>query len=205
MPNAKKFEFVPPKYPRRRKQRSVSDPFYFDAEAWARLEAEVYGRKLPTMKGDKRPRAEVERKMASQRANKLRRQEAFLAKRDAERRAARYAGPALSDRLLDAMAPGAWYGERDLCEAVGLPPDAVKPTLYQKLARRGLVARKRNPAWAGKLDPIRRKVLGAGNVEPLVLWGLTEKGIVEQGRARIALASFQAGGRDDAGPGEQAT
>lgn len=191
MPNAPKYDFVAPKYPRRAKRRSVSDPFYFDPDAWARLEAAVAGRKTRTLKGDKRPAEEVERKMDSQRANKLRRQEAQLEAREVERRARRYAGPNQAHMILDAMAPGHWYGERDLCVATGLARVKVGAILHQRLAPSGQVSKLRNPDWQGRLEPRARALLGAGNVEPKYLWGITAQG--EQTKKDRALLPGQGG------------
>lgn len=101
-----------------------------------------------TKKGDKRPRADVEKAMAARAANVRRRQEEASARQwvaiEADRRPARERF--IDARILCAMEPGHWYARVDIRDLSGAKYDSVKARvmLYVK---RGWVERAENPVY----------------------------------------------------------
>lgn len=102
-----------------------------------------------TKKGDKRPRADVEKQWAAYRENRRRRQEAaaekFMAPIEAERKRRR--APRLDGILLCAMTPGHWYARPDIRDLSGVKCDSVKAMVAKFLAR-GWIERVENPDYA---------------------------------------------------------
>jgi DNA-binding MarR family transcriptional regulator len=158
MPGRKKSDFVTAKYPRLR------DPFYFDPDAWARLEAWVAGKKDRTRRGDKRPREEVERMRASFLRNRKARQEAAAERSHAARRAKVALPGALIREVLCAWDPDACYGSGDIARVTGIDRHKIDGVL-RPLEARGYIERLRNEAFERN-----------GGTEPEFLWRLTEQG-----------------------------
>ncbi len=175
MPNAKKSNFVTGKYPRRTKRRSLGDAFYFDPDAWARLEESIFNQKGPTRRGDKRPREEVARLWASRRRNQAAR--TLAATEHWHEARSRIRRVDLVGVILAAWFDRqACYGERDLVRLSGIKRSPLSAAL-RRMEGLGLIERRLNPAYVGKLDPIQRAALGAGNVEPKFLWRLSDAGL----------------------------
>lgn len=102
-----------------------------------------------TKKGDKRPRADVEKQWAAYRENRRRRQEAaaekFMAPIEQQRKRRR--ASRLDGILLCAMAPGHWYAMADIRDLSGVGYSSVKAktALFRK---RGWIERAENPDYA---------------------------------------------------------
>jgi len=148
---------------------------------WDALAAEEWANSGRTRKGDKRPVAEVMAMVDSRKRNQKAKAEAAADRAIAERIAAwhaRRAGVPLMHRVLRAMAPGEWYGRRDMVRVSGLARDPLRGVVL-KMRRLGLLERARNPDYrpqeqrAGEgvdqIPPERRNA-------PLWLYRLTAAG-----------------------------
>lgn len=153
---------------------------------WAALAQERRDNCRWTKKGDKRPLEDVERKMASQRRNKLAKRKAALA-----RAVRNYRAPAFRHRRINsvfgvahrialAMQPGEWHARSDIERAATLRRSTTKARLWH-MRRDGLVEREPNPDYrpqallpgegAHEAPPERLSA-------PVWLWRLTEAGEV---------------------------
>lgn len=83
-------------------------------------------------------------------------------------------------RMLLAMDPGQWYARSDLMAAAGVDRPA-RGKVNQELVRRGLVERRRNPAYKG----FERRGGYLPIKEPEYLYRLTDAGRIEQERWRL--------------------
>lgn len=133
-----------------------------------------------TRKGDKRPRWEVERKMAAYRRNLKARQIEALRRAEARQRkpsCARAFGKRIVDHMLRAMVPGQWHGSGEIARAAGALRHA-RGKMWQVMQPAGWIERVVNPAY----DP--GKVIFSTAREPRYLWRLTRAG--EMMRERLS-------------------
>lgn len=154
-------------------------------EALMRMAAEQVSRR--NLKGSKRSREIAEKTQATKRRRYKQRMRAALRRRLAAKPKGRKWEAAFGDRIVDhmvrAMAPGQWYGRGDIIQACGYGrPQRGK--VNQALLPSGLVERRRNPAYAGHVDPRRA---ARGMAEPLWLYRLTRLGELQ--REALALIS----------------
>jgi hypothetical protein len=148
-------------------------------DVFATIERLCAGQGRRTKKGDKRPRWEVERMKASRRRNtKERMVAAAEARRGAQLEAfRRRTWPAfpIHARMLMAMDPGKWYARSDLVRAAGVERNA-RGKVNQQLLARGMVERRRNPAYRG----FERRGGHLPVKEPEWLYRLTEAGQMQR-------------------------
>lgn len=143
--------------------------------ALLRMAAEQASRR--NVKGSRRPREVVDRVQATKRKLAMRRvREAWKRRQAAKprgvKRTAEY-GERLADRMVKAMAPGLWYGQRDITRAMGLPR-GHNAKLLQELWPRRWVERRRNPAYRGAAKMAQCRP--GGGAEPIWLYRLTRLG-----------------------------
>ena len=140
-----------------------------------------------TKKGDKRPRADVEKQLAAWRENRRRRQEAaaekFMAPIERERKRRR--APRLNGILLCTMAPGHWYAMADIRDLSGVKYNSVK-AMTARFLEWGWIERAENPDYAPveyrKGVPVH---IAARGRAPRYLYRLTPAG--EAKRASVAF------------------
>jgi hypothetical protein len=140
-----------------------------------------------TKKGDKRPRADVEKAMAARAANVRRRQEEASARQwvaiEADRRPARERF--IDARILCAMEPGHWYARVDIRDLSGVKYDSVKARVVLYM-NRGWLERAENPDYVPveyrKGVPVH---IAARGRAPQYLYRLTPAG--EAKRASVAF------------------
>jgi hypothetical protein len=156
---------------------------------WAALAEAKRARSRWTRKGDKRPRADVERKMASQKANaKARAREAGERRRAEQVKVWRKGrDSAITARMLNVMQPGEWYGRPDIRDLSGVKRNSVHMRLAV-IERAGLVRRALNPDFV----PLQYRRGALGHFQPVDrppqwLFTLTPAGEAERARLSYLL------------------
>lgn len=135
-----------------------------------------------TKKGDKRPREDVEKAMATMRRNRKAKKDAavdkILAAASARDNTARPPGEDIASRMLRAMNPGEWYGMGDLVRMIGEGREA-RGKVHQTLVKRGWVEKARNPAYSGE-TPSPDEIEAGAEPQPQHLYRLTEQGMARR-------------------------
>jgi hypothetical protein len=137
-----------------------------------------------TRKGDKRPREDVEKAMATMRRNRKAKKDAatnrILAAASKRDNTARPPGEDIASRMLKAMKPDKWYGMGDLVRLIDEGRSA-RAKVHQTLIKRKWVERARNPAYSGRRYSPDEIEAGA-EPEPQHLYRLTDAGLQQRNR-----------------------
>lgn len=158
--------------------------FAFEPIDWAALAERYRERSRWTKKGDKRPREDVERQMASRRANKRRRQKAIWEARHES--APRLRQRSWEGETLALMEPGNWYAATDLAKVLGVPTRVVSAACV-RLRNAGFLEKAKNPDR--KPHEYRKGLTVPQQAvrDPEWLWRLTDRGEARkaQGTCRV--------------------
>jgi hypothetical protein len=131
-----------------------------------------------TKKGDKRPRYDVAKSVASKKRIKAERQKVAMDRILAAARKRNLCralpGQSIADRMLRAMRPGAWLGMGDIARMAGVHKSG-RGKVHQVLLRRGWIEKANNPAFRGILNPWQ--IMRGAEPEPQHLYRLTESGL----------------------------
>jgi hypothetical protein len=135
-----------------------------------------------TKKGDKRPRYDVAKSVASKKRIRAERRQAVIDRTLAAARKRNLCrampGQSIADRMLQAMRPGEWYGMGDIARMARIHKSG-RGKVHQVLLRRGWIEKAKNPAFRGTLDPWQ--IMAGAEPEPQHLYRLTDAGLNAKG------------------------